>query len=968
MADRKTGAARSRRRQKKNGGPPPDQDNGEQHTNPPKAKQNGKPAAAKGDAGPPLSKQDLKALRQIVADFAYSGEKEQQLHDLSKAERAQVHRIALSMGLKTISKGLVGARVLTMKRPAQSARNSHGSLAGAHLLTTPQMIEILKQSQPQVERLLASCVTRSIRREQAWHLNARQGRRPSNYGLVGQKRVPPEVRNRNRSMAKERQNLPVYKHRAKILSVMERQQVMIIQGSTGSGKSTQVPQYILEWATKHRTPVRIVISQPRRIAAISVSERIAKERGETVGGTVGYQIRMKRKCSSHTVLSLTTSGCLLRAFAMEGKALLKNTTHLIIDEVHERDLDTDFLLLATKLELENNPHLRVVLMSATMDLEALSAYFGRATVLNVEGRSFGVKIWHMEDILQVTGYMTWKMEGYLGEITGNEEPDHLLAAYNHNRDELDPDIDNNLIVSLLELLMRSGEKGAVIVFLPGYYDIIMLMDRMEACLPMEQIKVLLLHSQVESNEMRKAFHIYPEQLKVILSTNISQTSITIPDLLYVIDAGRAKMNTYDTATDASQLCTTWISKADAQQRAGRAGRLCHGICYRLYCSNRFTQMSDYPIPEIRRRTLDEICLMTKISAPEEKIAQILSMALDPPQPEAVLQACSRLQILGVLHESDEQITPLGRIIAELPLNVQLGKCLIYALYCRCLGSMAIIAAYHSVRDPFVLPSDRNKQPSSSKNSRNLFAGTTMSDSLAVLKLYADFTSLSRKDVGTFCETNSLCRASMEMFVSSVSTLLESVRRIFQLTMATDRLACSFDNDMDMVRLALTSGLYPKLAFVDKDKKCQLVGEGDIYMHLSRTSCLKGKNKLMAGNRDWILYVEKLRNSDQRCTLENTTLLSSLMVALAAGKNVRLEQRDSDSSTLCLDTWIRLNCSTELGLQLLRLRELMAREVAELVETRKMNSAGEWFGPELVHKLMKSMSDDEPKEFLNCDND
>ncbi|KAH8235606.1 hypothetical protein KR032_003763 [Drosophila birchii] len=965
MADSRTGAAKGRRRyKKKKSAPSPTQANGE-HTKPPKSK----PAAAKAAALPPLSRHEQKALRQRVTDFLHSGLQEQQLHNLSKAERTQVHRTALSLGLKTASKGPENARVLTITRPP-SARDSTEHLDGIRLSISTQQIETLLQAQPEVERRLEGHETRTYRSsEQEGPMSGfLQSRRPSNYGLVGQKLVPAESRNRSRSMVQERQNLPIYGHRTKILSVMQREQVLIIQGTTGSGKSTQLPQYILEWATKHRTPVRILVSQPRRVAAITVSERIAKERGEPPGSTVGYQIRMNKKCSSHTVLSLTTSGCLLRAMAMEGKALLKNTTHLVIDEVHERDLDTDFLLLATKLELENNPHLRLVLMSATMDLEALSAYFGGATVLNVEGRSFGVKIWHMEDILCVTGYMTWTMEEYLGEITGNEEVGDLLAAYNHKRNETDPDIDNNLIVSLLELLMRSGEKGAVIVFLPGYYDMIMLMERMETCLPEEQIKILMLHSQVESNEMRKAFHIYPEQLKVILSTNISQTSITIPDLLYVIDAGRAKMNTHDAATDASQLCTTWISRADAQQRAGRAGRLCHGICYRLYCSNRFAKMSEYPIPEIRRRTLDEICLLTKIAAPEEKIAKFLSMALDPPQPEAVLQACSRLQILGVLQESDEQITSLGRIIAELPLSVQLGKCLIYSIYYRCLGSMTIIAAYHSVRDPFVLPSDRNKKPST-QTSRIVFAGSTMSDSLAILKLHEDFTSLSRRDVASFCEEHSVCRTSMEMFVLAVGTLRESVRRIFQISMATDQLVCSLDRDMDMVRLALTAGLYPKLAFINKDKKGQLVGDGDAHMQLSRTSCLVGKKKLMSETSDWLLFVEKIRTSDQRCTLEHNTLVSSLMVALAAGKNVRLEQHDTNTSKLCLDAWIRLSCPTEFGLQLLRLRELMGRELAELVETRKLNSASKWFGPELVQKLLETKSQDLLDELINnCDND
>ncbi|EDX18198.1 3'-5' RNA helicase YTHDC2 [Drosophila simulans] len=909
-------------------------------------KQKTRPGNAKADGGDKLNSEDEKMLRQLVNDFLQSCEPMKQLPGLTKAQRSHVHRLAQNRGLKTVSKGSEEDLVLFISRP-QSEDQQQYLLCNTKLHICPPLLDVLGQMAGNVERRLINSVEGFKRKKEQYQ----DKRRPSNFGLVGQRLIPPPQSNRNRNIQHERRSLPIYKQRESILNVLQRDQVLIIKGATGSGKSTQLPQYILEWAAEHRSPVRIVVSQPRRLAAISVSERISKERGEAPGTTVGYQIRMNRQCSSNTVLMLTTSGCLLRALAMDKESFFKNTTHLIIDEAHERDLDTDFLLLATKLELQKNPHLRVVLMSATMDLEALSNYFGGGTVMDVEGRNFGVAIYHLEDILSNTGYMHPRMEQFLGKPTGEETPSELLAAYYGGRTIIDPDIDNDLIVSLLELLLRQGDAGAVIVYLPGYSDMTSLLARLESSLPQDQITIILLHSQVDNNEHRKVFRVYPGvRLKIILSTNIGQTSITIPDLLYVIDTGRAKMKTYDMTIDASQLTITWISQADAKQRAGRAGRVCHGNCYRLYDNDRLAKMDLYTVPEIVRRTLDEICLLTKLAAPDKKIENFLDLALDTPPKDAVIQSCSRLKLLGVLDERDE-VTQLGHIIAELPLGVQIGKCLVYSIYLRCLDSMTIIAAYHSVRDPFVLNIERGKK-SGQQNRRILFAGDGMSDSLAAIKLYEEFTNLKRMDIGDFCEHNFVCRNAMEMFVSAVSTLRYTVYRIFRFSEASARLASSFNDDTNMIRLALTAGLYPKLAYMDREKKNQLVAEGDPFVQVSRSSCLLGKKKQKNLASEWILFLEKTRTADQTSSLEYTTLVSGLMVALAGGKQFVTEAHGFEV-LLCLDSWIRLKCPAEFGLQLHKVRMLMEREFAELVATRKVSLVSDFIGPETVRRLLKA---------------
>lgn len=675
------------------------------------------------------------------------------------------------------------------------------------------------------------------------------------------------------------------------------------------------------------------------------------------------------------MLSLTTSGCLLRSLAMNGAELFANTTHLVIDEVHDRDLNTDFLLLTIKLELERNKGLKVILMSATMDLEALSTYFGNAPVLDVEGRSFNVRMYPLEQVLLNTGYMTPQMKGMLNDEDLGDA-DKLVTAYHLTHAmENQQDIDNELIVSLLQLLLLKGSKGAAIVYLPGYQDMTRLMDQLLDTLPQGLTKIFLLHSQVDTQKQKDVFYEYPNiQLKIVLSTNIGQTSITIPDLLYVIDTGRSKMKIYDTATGASQLNCVWVSQADAQQRAGRVGRRKDGICYRLYSTKQFNNFSRFIIPEIMRHTLEEICLLAKIAVPNQPIEQFLSQALDPPQPSAVTQAVDKLKLLHVLHD-DEMVTHLGHILAELPLDVQLGKCLVYSLYYGCLGSMTIITAFYSVRDPFVLPTERNER-NEQRRTRDNFSIDGFSDSLGILQLYADYvyaTKKGRRQVEVFCEKHFVCQKSMDMFVSAVDTLRITVRRIIKVPDVGA--AIQYDRNMNMVRLALTAGLYPNIAYIDRNTnaKRRFVAEGDPRVQLSRSSgiAMCFTQKPCANLSDWLLFVEKTRTAGQVSNIGHVTLVSTLMVALQCGKVARLEAIEPveqmenlmaencnpeprvcvDQSVLCIDNWIRITLGTKLGKQLLRMRTNISREFHGLVSSRILSPSR---SPSVVHveKLLK----------------
>ncbi|KAL7743492.1 hypothetical protein ACLKA6_018629 [Drosophila palustris] len=835
-----------------------------------------------------LSLSELQMLQQTVFDFLKSDKQSEELSGLTNVQRKEIHLFARQHGLKTRSRSSAGERLLTISRNESVAQQQRKRLAKTTLLVSEQTSVVLGIS---LRELDSKWTQQPLYEHHPGSVSHGGG-----GGLVAKPRVPPNARF-NKAIAFEQRQLPIHAQRSAIIESLNKSQVLIVNGATGSGKSTQLPQYLLAHAADRRQPIRIVVSQPRRIAAVSVASRIAEERGEVLGNTVGYIIRMESKFSSNTVLSLTTSGCLLRSLAMNGAEFFANTTHLIIDEVHDRDLNTDFLLLAIKLELQRNKSLKLILMSATMDLQALSSYFNNAPVINVEGRSFNVRIYPLEQILSKTGYMTPQMMWVLDkeENVGQEQ---LLQAYlqaHHNREE--ENIDNALIVSLLQMLLLVGVKGAVIVYLPGYQDMTTLMDHLLETLPEDPIKILLLHSQIDGLKQKEVFREYPDvQLKIVLSTNIGQTSITIPDLLYVIDTGRSKMKTYDVATGASQLACTWISQADAQQRTGRAGRCQDGICYRLYSTEQFNNFSRFVVPEMRRHTLDEICLLAKIAVPHQPLEQFLSLALDPPETTAVAQACANLKLLNVLRDGDESVTDLGRIIAELPLDVQLAKCLVYSIYYCCVGSVSIITAFYSVRDPFILPIDRSAR-NEQRKARDAFSVDCYSDSIGILLLFNEYMLVSRKGrraVDQYCRDNFVCQKSMDMFVSTVQTLRLSLRRIIKFSDVNA--ATKYDNNLNMVRLALTAGLYPKIVYIHrsgKSAKRRLIAEGDSNVQISRNSgmtlCLSKKQK--SSIIDWLIYVEKSRTAGQVTHVEHATLISTLMVALECGKVAKLEAID-----------------------------------------------------------------------------
>ncbi|KAH8042220.1 hypothetical protein HPB51_021304 [Rhipicephalus microplus] len=391
-----------------------------------------------------------------------------------------------------------------------------------------------------------------------------------------------------------RKKLPAYTMREEIIELIERNRVVVISGETGSGKTTQVPQFILDSYIEKGlgSLCKIICTQPRRISAISVAERVAAERAERCGESAGYQIRLEcRAPRDRGSILFCTTGILLQQ--LQSDPYIVSASHVILDEVHERDLQTDFLSIILKDLLVVRPDLCVILMSATINAEMFSEYFGNCPRLEIPGITFPVDVIYLEDILEHTGYSN-KTLGTLSE-------------WNEMRIDLD------LVHALISEICAKKPEGAILVFLPGWEQINDLNKLLTADRYLRGSLIIPLHSMMPTVNQRQVFDRPPAGVrKIVLATNIAETSITINDVVYVIDCGKIKMSNFDVDKNLATLNAEWVSRANAQQRKGRAGRVQPGVCYRLYTSWRESQLEAYQLPEMLRTRLETLILKIKV--------------------------------------------------------------------------------------------------------------------------------------------------------------------------------------------------------------------------------------------------------------------------------------------------------------------------------------------------------------------
>ncbi|XP_010509538.1 PREDICTED: DExH-box ATP-dependent RNA helicase DExH1-like isoform X4 [Camelina sativa] len=631
-----------------------------------------------------------------------------------------------------------------------------------------------------------------------------------------------------------REKLPAFRMKEGFLKSVSENQVLVVSGETGCGKTTQLPQFILEEeiSSLRGADCNIICTQPRRISAISVASRISAERGEPIGESVGYQIRLESKRSDQTRLLFCTTGVLLRRLIEDPN--LTNVSHLLVDEIHERGMNEDFLLIILRDLLPRRPDLRLILMSATINADMFSTYFGNAPTMHIPGFTFPVAELFLEDVLEKSRYSIKSSDSgnYQGNSRGRrrdseskkddlttlfEEIDinvHYKSYSSATRLSLEAwsgaQIDVDLVEATLEHICRHEGDGAILVFLTGWDEISKLLEKINGNRLLgdsSKFLILPLHGSMPTVNQREIFdRPPPNKRKIVLATNIAESSITIDDVVYVVDCGKAKETSYDALNKVACLLPSWISKASAHQRRGRAGRVQAGVCYRLYPKVIYDSFPQYQLPEIIRTPLQELCLHIK-SLQVGSIGSFLAKALQPPDALAVENAIELLKTIGALDDI-EDLTPLGRHLCTLPVDPNIGKMLLIGAIFQCVNPALTIAAALAYRSPFVLPLNRKEEADDAKR---YFAGDSCSDHIALLKAYEGYRDAKRggneKD---FCWQNFLSPVTLRMMEDMRNQFLDLLSDIGFVDKSRPSAYNQYSQDMEMVSAVLCAGLYPNV--------------------------------------------------------------------------------------------------------------------------------------------------------------
>uniref|UniRef100_A0A9J8ANL9 RNA helicase n=1 Tax=Cyprinus carpio carpio TaxID=630221 RepID=A0A9J8ANL9_CYPCA len=718
-------------------------------------------------------------------------------------------------------------------------------------------------------------------------------------------------------MLKFREKLPSYGMREELVRLINANQVLVISGETGCGKTTQVTQFILDDFIQRGmgSLCRVVCTQPRRISAISVAERVAAERAESVGEgkSCGYQIRLQCRLprKQGSVLYCTT-GIILQW--LRSDPYLSSVSHLILDEIHERSLQSDVLLSIVKDLLTAREDLKVVLMSATLNAEKFSKYFNNCSMIHIPGYTYPVKEYLLEDVPQHQDRRPRYRRGFMHGQNVRPEKEQKEAEYRESwpcfartlRDRYsdstidalemmddDDKINLELIVALIRHIVMKEDNGAILVFLPGWDNISTLND-------------LLMADQIFKSGRCFSLLVFkkppPGVRKIVIATNIAETSITIDDVVYVIDGGKIKETHFDTQNNIRTMTAEWVSLANAKQRKGRAGRVSPGKCYHLYNGLRASLLDNYQLPEIQRTPLEELCLQIKILK-LGPIASFLRKTMDPPADKAIELAITHLVDLNAL-DRNEELTPLGFHLARMPVEPHIGKMILFGALLGCLDPVLTIAASLSFKDPFFIPLGKEKI---ADKRRKILSRNSRSDHLTIVNAlwgWEDAKKQGSRFEKEYCWENFLSANTLQM--------LQNMKGQF----AEHLLAAGFVNSKDpkdpssninsenekLIKAVIVAGLYPKVAKIRPNHSKKRPMPVKVYTKADGKVCIHPKSVNAEETQfhyTWLIYHLKMKTTS--LFLYDCTEVSPFSL-LFFGGYISI-QRDQDQETIAVDEWI-----------------------------------------------------------------
>lgn len=635
-----------------------------------------------------------------------------------------------------------------------------------------------------------------------------------------------------KTMLAQRQKLPAWLVKDELVDTVTLNQVTIIAGETGSGKSTQSVQFILDdlYSRGFGKIANLICTQPRRISALGLADRVSEERCYKLGEEVGYTIRGESKTSAQTRITFVTTGVLLRRLQTSGGrtedviASLADVTHVVIDEVHERSLDTDFLLSIIRDVLKRRKDLKLVLMSATLDAATFRDYFAseglQVGLVEISGRTFPVEDYYLDDIIRMTDFKISNDRYYDDSQASADKPGQ--DPINKIIQKLGSRINYQLLAETTKAidtdLYHCNKKGGILIFLPGVAEINRTLNELRA---ISSLHVLPLHASLETREQRRVFASPPPgKRKVVVATNVAETSITIDDIVAVIDSGRVKETSFDPQNNMRKLEETWASRAACKQRRGRAGRVQAGICYKMYTQKLEDQMAERPEPEIRRVALEQLCLSVRAMGTKD-VAGFLARTPTPPATPAVEGAIKLLQRMGAL--DGDELTALGQQLAMIPADLRCGKLMVYGAIFGCLDEAVTVAAILSTRSPFLSPPDKRDL---AKEARMRFArgdGDLLTDLRAVQQWDAMMEDrVPQRQVRGFCDDNFLSYLTLSDIAATKAQFYSSLVEIGIASYAAAKQAgrgSPSSSSMSLVRALTASAFTPQIARIQfPDKK------------------------------------------------------------------------------------------------------------------------------------------------------